>query len=114
MGCLCKLVSKCGIRRSKLRNIGSSPIQSTLFINMVVVAQLVEYQIVALRVMGSNPIFHPQKKSFTKIWNFQIFCISLHMKLNRGVVQLVECGIWDAVVAGSSPVTSTTRILTAA
>ena len=27
---------------------------------MVVVAQLVEYQIVALRVMGSNPIFHPK------------------------------------------------------
>ena len=31
------------------------------FFNMVVVAQLVEYQIVALRVMGSNPIFHPKK-----------------------------------------------------
>ena len=30
--------------------------------NMVVVAQLVEYQIVALRVMGSNPIFHPKSK----------------------------------------------------
>ena len=29
--------------------------------NMVVVAQLVEYQIVALRVMGSSPIFHPKK-----------------------------------------------------
>lgn len=37
--------------------------------NMVVVAQLVEYQIVALRVMGSNPIFHPKsKKSSLKIW----------------------------------------------
>ena len=32
--------------------------------NMVVVAQLVEYQIVALRVMGSNPIFHPQKNCY--------------------------------------------------
>lgn len=25
----------------------------------------------------------------------------------RGVVQLIECGIWDAVVAGLSPVTPT-------
>lgn len=38
---------------------------------MVVVAQLVEYQIVALRVMGSNPIFHPKK--FFENLEFKIF-----------------------------------------
>ena len=31
---------------------------------MVELAQLAEHQIVVLRVMGSNPIFHPKKFNF--------------------------------------------------
>ena len=30
--------------------------------NMVIVAQLVEHQIVVLRVAGSMPVFHPKKR----------------------------------------------------
>ena len=46
---------------------------------MVVVAQLVEYQIVALRVMGSNPIFHPKMIHVKKMLENLEFRFFLHI-----------------------------------
>ena len=70
---------------------------------MVSIAQLVEHQVVVLRVVGSIPTAHPKNhlKSFWKwvhwehIQNFfQIFC--------RGVAQLVAHSLWERGAVSSS------------
>lgn len=74
--------------------------------NMVVVAQLVEYQIVALRVMGSSPIFHPKKiVTMVKVLNKNIArcsrCNCL-LEYNASDIEEKECGYGVQSYAGET------------
>lgn len=72
---------------------------------MVNVAQLVEHQVVALRVVGSIPTIHPTKiqkvtcKSLKNTYTGKIFI--------RGVAQLVAHSLWERGVVSSSLATPT-------
>ncbi len=99
---------------------------------MVDVAQLVEHQIVALRVVGSSPTIHPIfyysyvwlvliKRQFQNLSNskkiigkrdFKIFLKYLKNRLHyfhqyRGVAQLVAHSLWERGVVSSSLATPT-------
>ena len=71
---------------------------------MVDVAQLVEHQIVALGVEGSNPSIHPKFKN--SCINCKIQYI-IHV-IRRGVAQLVAHSLWERGVVSSSLATPTT------
>ena len=68
-----------------------------------------EYQVVALRVAGSNPVIHPSifNSDFSK---HSLPYFNLITNTLRGVAQMVERLVWDQDAAGSNPVTPTKNI----
>ena len=76
---------------------------------MVNVAQLVEHQIVALRVVGSIPTIHPTlpheilRIYIIVLWvAFSEKSFYISRKLDRGMAQLVAHSLWERGVASSS------------
>lgn len=75
---------------------------------MVSIAQLVEHQTVALRVVGSSPTVHPKfyllffKKKYYKYIIPLLILILLSIKDNRDMAQLVAHSLWERGVVSSS------------